>query len=285
LDLSKLTSIIKDFQPEIVFHLAAQPLVSSSYENPVFTYQTNVIGTLNVLISCKGVSSIKSIVNVTTDKVYENTNLDNNYSFKETDVLNGLDPYSNSKSLADLLSQSYFKSFSPNYSLFNVRSGNVIGGGDRSPNRISNDLFKYFVGDKSAPFILRAPNSTRPYLHVLDTLKGYLSVLPIFNGEKTFETFNFGPLNNESINNIDFVTNYAKSWNSKIEIQSGNNSIKESSFLSLNSLKANKILHWHPSFSIIQAIQKTVEFEKVIIANDSIKFLNKLIIETLGGNL
>jgi CDP-glucose 4,6-dehydratase len=285
LDVSTMTSIIKKIQPDIVFHLAAQPLVSTSYENPLRTYQTNVIGTLNVLNVCKGIQSVKSIINVTTDKVYENYNFENNYSFKETDVLNGLDPYSNSKSLADLLSQSFFKSFSPEFSLFNVRSGNVIGGGDRSPNRISNDLLSYFLGDKSKPFILRAPNATRPYMHVIDTLRGYLSILPTFKGKKTFETFNFGPINNESITNKDFVNHYAKSWNSKILIDSGLNPIKESTFLSLNSLKANSVLSWQPNYSILQAIQKTVDFEKAILVNDSINFMNEVILENFGGIL
>ncbi len=278
LDFSKLNKVVNDFTPEIIFHLAAQPLVSYSYENPILTYNTNVMGTLHLLESIRNSKSVKTIVNITTDKVYKNNHLTNDYAFVESDSLNGEDPYSNSKSLADIASESFHKNFLPHVKLFNVRSGNVIGGGDRSKNRISTDLFNYFSNySKDLEFTLRSPNSTRPYMHFLDTLIGYL-LLPL-NSHKlpSFSSFNFGPMNNESITTLDFIREYEKSWELPVKLKMINNPIKESSFLSLNSHKANVELGWRPRFTIKKAIEETVNFEKAILQKEAISFLDNLI--------
>ena len=165
-DLQNVKRIFDEFKPEIVFHLAAQPLVIDSYKNPVYTFDVNVIGTVNILECIRLNPCVKSFVNVTTDKVYENQEQEN-YGYVETDRLNGYDPYSNSKSCSELVTASYCKSFfsDRNLAVSTCRAGNVIGGGDFSENRIVPDCIKYTV--KTIPIIVRNPNSVRPYQHVL----------------------------------------------------------------------------------------------------------------------
>ena len=203
-DYNKLKKSIKDFSPDFVVHMAAQSLVRESYGSPKYTYEVNTLGTVNILNILNELRFIKSALIITTDKVYFNNNKKNYY--KENDFLGGLDPYSNSKSCAELAVNSYNRSFFKKKNIFvtTARAGNVIGGGDFSKDRILPDYFRSLLKNKK--LILRSPNSIRPWQHVLDPLYGYLLLLmKLYKKQKLANSsFNFGPrkLNNQSVSNI-----------------------------------------------------------------------------------
>jgi CDP-glucose 4,6-dehydratase len=192
LDTEKLEKTINDYQPDIVFHLAAQPLVRLSYSEPLLTYQTNVIGTLNVLEAARKTNSIKAFVNITTDKCYENKEIARGY--KEDEPMGGYDMYSSSKGCVEIMSSSYRRSFlKEGYAMATARAGNVIGGGDWSADRLVPDCIKSIIN--SEKINIRNPESTRPWQHVLEPLSGYLRLgqLLMEEGGKYAEGFNFGP--------------------------------------------------------------------------------------------
>jgi CDP-glucose 4,6-dehydratase len=263
LNYDGLKSVFKEFQPEIVFHLAAQSLVKYSYENPIETYQTNVIGTLNVLEVSRQTESVKAIINVTSDKCYENREWI--WGYRENDPMGGYDPYSSSKGCAELLTQSFRKSFFDGNTrqvlLASVRAGNVIGGGDWSQDRLIPDLIKAAAIGKETE--IRNPLATRPWQHVLDPLSGYLLLgWKLLEGENKFaDGWNFGP-NLSSNLSVQEIASEAKMFWPKIKyvIGSTKDQHHEANLLMLDCSKANKMLKWTPVWEKSQTIQKTVEW-------------------------
>ena len=262
LDENTLNKTFAEFKPEIVFHLAAQPLVRLSYSEPVKTYETNVIGTLKVFEAARQVGSVKAFVNITTDKCYENKEVTRPY--KEDDPFGGYDMYSSSKGCAEILSSSYRRSFLQNegYALATVRAGNVIGGGDWALDRLVPDCVRAIEMNQTIE--IRNPHATRPWQHVLEPLSGYLLLghLLLTEGKKYAEGFNLGP-DNKSILTVaevakQVVENYGKG---EIKVHKKDN-LHEANLLTLDITKACEILHWVPSLSAEQAIQKTVAWYK-----------------------
>ena len=259
-DLARLQKEIADFQPDIVLHLAAQPLVRESYKAPVVTYETNVMGTVNLLEACRGVSSIKSIVNVTTDKVYENKEWE--WGYREHERLCGFDPYSNSKSCSELVTHSYkncFYNMSDSPALSTARSGNVIGGGDFSTDRIIPDCVSAAVADRE--IVVRNPHSTRPYQHVLECLRGYLLLAALQYEDKSYAgNYNFGPDDESCVATGVLVDLFCKKWRGAKWVNKSDNGPHEANFLKLDCAKAKKILGWYPVLDIERAISLTTEW-------------------------
>ena len=260
-NIKKLKKSITKSKPEIIFHLAAQPLVLESYRSPLKTFTTNMIGTLNLLECIRKVKSIKSVVIITTDKVYKIKKKNINYS--ELDELGGFDPYSASKVGAEIIVNSYIKSFFKNSSLQNkistVRAGNVIGGGDFSKNRLIPDIISAINNKKKIN--IRNPNNIRPWQHVLDPLTGYLIL-----AEKQFtnkiknegHSWNFGPSKNSFKRVIDIINYIKKFQNFKYNLKK-NNQFEETNVLKLNSVKAKNKLNWATKWSLTEAITKRLE--------------------------
>lgn len=262
-DYDALLKNIKKAKPEIIFHLAAQPLVRESYKQPVYTYETNVIGTVKLLEACRKLSSARSIVNITTDKVYENKEDDR--AFKENENLCGYDPYSNSKSCSDIITYSYRNSFfyekdSP--ALSTARSGNVIGGGDFAADRIIPDCVR--AAQNKKPVVIRNPKSTRPYQHVLDCLSGYLLLAEKqYRNKKLQGSYNFGPEKNDVVNNAALVKMFCDYWGNGFTSNSKcDNGPHEAKFLKLDITKAKKVLGWKPMLNVNKAVELTVEWSK-----------------------
>lgn len=260
-DLNSIVELVKTVRPEIVFHLAAQPIVRESYVNPVDTYTTNVIGTVNILEAIRLVDSVKSFVNVTTDKVYENKEWV--WGYRENERLCGFDPYSNSKSCSELVTYSYRNSFfdkEDSTAISTARSGNVIGGGDFSVDRIVPDCVRASINKQ--PIIVRNPHSTRPYQHVLECLRGYLT-LAIKQYDKSYaDNYNFGPDDSDCVTTGTIVDLFCKYWNGASWINKSDDGPHEANFLKLDCSKAKSVLNWYPIWGIDTALQKTVEWYK-----------------------
>ena len=257
-DGEKTAKAIKKISPDVVMHLAAQPLVRQSYLNPRETFETNAIGTLNVLEGVSNCSSVVAHVVVTTDKVYRNVNQAKGYV--ESDPLGGEDPYSASKAMADILTHSWITSF-PGAPTATVRAGNVIGGGDVSPDRLFPDLIDAY--SKGTQPILRYPDSVRPWQHVLDCLNGYLLIAEALLQGVEIGEINIGP-GSESFVTVgkiaDLVSQYyggEKSW-----ILDSNQKPHEAGLLALDAAKANKILNWKDKLKFEEAVSWTVEWHK-----------------------
>lgn len=270
-DLEALKRTINKFNPEIIFHLAAQPLVLASYENPQYTFETNIMGTVNILEAIRTNGKVKSFLNVTTDKVYEN-NDDPHHAFKENEPLNGFDPYSNSKSCSELVTSSYKKSFFNNddaTAISTARAGNVIGGGDFSENRIIPDCVRALMNNKIMQ--IRNPNSVRPYQHVLEPLFCYLLIAYAqFYDKKYSGSYNIGPLENDSLSTIELVKIFAKHADN---FKYANKEIKqnhEAEYLRLDCQKMRSTFNWEPCWNIETAVIKTVEFTKALIDGEDV---------------
>lgn len=283
---SQLKVAYENAQPEIVLHLAAQPIVRDSYKDPVKTYETNVMGTVNILECIRNNKCTKSFLNVTTDKVYHNNEWE--WGYREDDPLDGFDPYSNSKSCSELVTHSYRNSFFSDGSvaISTARAGNVIGGGDFANERIIPDCVRAL---KNAEVIsVRNPYSTRPYQHVLEPLVAYLMI-----AQKQYEDTNFADWYNVGPDDCDCITtgelanlfcikwgNGAK-WENKFTIGP-----HEANFLKLDCSKIKKILGWKPRWNISQAIEKTCEWTKAWLAEDDIpSVMDRQISEYLEGNI
>lgn len=265
----KLQKEINTFRPDIIFHLAAQPLVRNSYQKPVETYETNVIGTLKVFEACRSVDSIKAIVNITTDKCYDNKEWI--WGYRENDALGGYDPYSSSKACSEILTSSYRNSYfnlkdygkSHGVLLSSVRAGNVIGGGDWAEDRLIPDIMK--ATHNNQPVQIRNPWATRPWQHVLEPLSGYLLVgNELLKGNKEFaDSWNFGP---EDISNlsVEQVCNYLTKYWDKINFNftNPNEGPHEANLLKLDCSKANTLLKWKPVWSNETCFLKTVNWYK-----------------------
>ena len=264
-NFKKINKIIKKEKPDIIFHLAAQSIVSLSYLNPLKTLSTNILGSANILESIR-VNKISHLVYITSDKCY--LNVEKNVSYKETDLLGGMDNYSSSKAAAELIFKSYFKSFYKNkfLSIATARAGNVIGGGDLKENRIVPDIIKAIQLKKNIN--IRSPNSTRPWQHVLEPLSGYLKL-----GSKLIKkeirnnkipSWNFGPYKHNCKRVILIVKKILIFWGAehkKITINA-NSKFKESKLLSLNINKAKRELKWIPQLTLDESLKLTVDWYK-----------------------
>tara|TARA_A100001011_G_scaffold387826_1_gene466326 strand:- start:10942 stop:12033 length:1092 start_codon:yes stop_codon:yes gene_type:complete len=265
-DEKKITKIIKLYKPDYIFHLAAQSLVKKSYLKSRYTFMTNTIGTLNILEALKNYNPLKvcSVVIITSDKSYKNVELKRGY--KEDDILGGYDPYSASKASAELIIQSYFKTFlvkKKNIKISVARAGNVIGGGDWSEDRIIPDCMRSIF--KKKRLILRFPKSTRPWQHVLEALYGYmlLALKQKKNQKINGNVFNFGPNNQSSIRVIDLIRKIKKRWNLlKWKIFVPSKAVYESKLLKLNSNKAFKLLNWKCHLNTDQTLSMVVDWYK-----------------------
>ncbi|UTY33206.1 CDP-glucose 4,6-dehydratase [Treponema putidum] len=269
-DREKLIKSVKNVKPDIVFHLAAQPLVRLSYKEPAATYSTNVMGTVNILEAVRQCYSVKSFVNVTTDKVYENKEWC--WGYRENENLCGFDPYSNSKSCSELVTYSYRNSFFAGFespAISTARSGNVIGGGDYAEDRIIPDCIRAVQNNK--PIVLRNPGSTRPYQHVLECLSGYLLLAQAQYEDKKLEgAYNFGPDDESCVTTGGLTDIFCKAWGNGVQWGSKDeNGPHEANFLKLDNTKAKNMLHWNPHWKIKNAVEKVVEWEKNIAAGIS----------------
>ena len=262
-DLEKLSRTFAEFKPEIVFHLAAQPIVLEGYKNPVATYSTNVMGTVNILECLRQNDSVKSFINVTTDKVYHNNEWC--YGYRETDELNGIDPYSNSKSCSELVTQCYNRSFfyDRDISVSTVRAGNVIGGGDFAEFRIIPDCVRAALTGQAIQ--VRNPNSIRPYQHVLEPLFAYMMIAEKQYGDRNFaDSYNVGPSENDNLTTGNLVEIFCKSWGENLRWESRSlNQPREANFLKLDCSKIKSVFNWTPTWNIKTAIEKTVDWYKV----------------------
>ncbi|AZZ36567.1 CDP-glucose 4,6-dehydratase [Bdellovibrio sp. qaytius] len=266
-DYDKVLQTVKDFKPEIVFHMAAQPLVRYSYEAPVETYRTNVMGTVNILDACLKVEGIKAVINVTTDKCYENYEWI--WGYKETDRLGGSDPYSNSKGCSEMVTQSYRKSFyeKKKIPIASARAGNVIGGGDWARDRLLPDLMMSIISKKK--LVIRNPKSTRPWQHVLEPLSGYLVL-----AQKMYETqsleldsFNFGPHDDEAQNVEYIVKQLLSKWDDNAGYEVIPSDIIEATYLKLDCSKAKSVLNWKSKLTINQCLDMIIDWNKKAQAN------------------
>lgn len=268
-DLQHLYSILKEHKPTFVFHLAAQSLVRLSYEKPIETFQTNVIGTLNILEGIRKIPTIRSCIIMTSDKCYENREWV--YAYRENDSLGGSDPYSASKGAAEIITSSYRKSFFENLvqnkkiGIASVRAGNVIGGGDWAKDRIMSDSMRSLLSKKI--ITVRNPNAVRPWQHVLEPLAGllWLSARMIENPIKYSGPWNFGPsISNSNVTVKDIVLKTIKQWGGGKwkETKNSKSAHPESNYLRLDSTKAANLLQWYPVYSIEDAISETVSWYK-----------------------
>lgn len=263
-DLAHLTEVFDRAQPELVLHLAAQPIVRTSYEQPVYTYETNVMGTVNILECVRTHPCVKSFLNVTTDKVYENKEWA--WGYRENEPLDGYDPYSNSKSCSELVTHSYKSSFFQDgrTAISTARAGNVIGGGDFARDRIIPDCIRA-AADKQ-PIIVRNPYSTRPYQHVLEPVMAYLMI-----AQKQYENptlaswYNVGPDDCDCVTTGELTTLFCRAWGDGMtwENRSEANAPHEANFLKLDCSKIKTTFGWKPRWHMQEAIQKTVEWSKV----------------------
>jgi CDP-glucose 4,6-dehydratase len=260
-NFKKLCDVINNFKPHFIFHLAAQPLVINSYKDPISTYNTNVNGTLNILEAIRKTDFVSVGIIVTSDKCYEINN--SKVSYKETDPLGGIDPYSASKAVCEIITNSYIKSYfsikgSPN--IASVRAGNVIGGGDWAENRIVPDCIKSIENGK--PIMLRNPQATRPWQHVLEPLSGYLTLGKVLyeKGKKYQSAWNFGPKLNDSKSVEDVAKAIIKYLgNGNISYENFEEEYKESILLAIDIQKSKKFLDWNPKLSFDEAIKLTVD--------------------------
>ncbi|MDC3047198.1 CDP-glucose 4,6-dehydratase [Prochlorococcus sp. AH-736-A21] len=261
-DHFKVSNLIKDIRPDFIFHLAAQPLVKYSYDNPIETWKTNVNGTINVLNSLRLLDKKCISIFITSDKCYANSEWV--WGYRENDMLGGDDPYSASKGAAEIAIKSYQKSFFKNGEILvaSVRAGNVIGGGDWAQDRIVPDCIRAW--SKNQTVEIRSGNSTRPWQHVLEPLSGYLKLAKELNTNPKLNgnPFNFGPNSNQNYTVIDVVKELSKKWESSSwkENQDKMTKIKESKLLKLNCDKALHLLNWSPTLNFKETIDFTIDW-------------------------
>ena len=269
-DLEAFKQAMQEANPSIVIHLAAQPLVVDSYSDPVTTYSTNVMGVVNMFEAIRSCSSVKAVLNITTDKCYENN--EQLIGYHENDPMGGHDPYSASKGCSELISASYRKSFFNDLgvAIATARAGNVIGGGDWAKNRIIPDAMKAFANNQK--LLVRNPNSIRPWQHVLEPLFGYLMLCQqLINKPDTFSgAWNFGP-NQEDARPVSVLADIiAKSWGGNAEWRDDNKKHPhEANYLKLDCSKAKNILNWKPIWTLDQSLVETVKWYKAFYNNEN----------------
>ena len=271
-NLDQLMKTFADAQPEIVFHLAAQPIVRDSYKDPRYTYETNVMGTVNLLECVRKSASVKSVLNVTTDKVYHNNEWC--WGYRENEPLDGYDPYSNSKSCSELVTHSYINSFFNNPdspAISTARAGNVIGGGDFANDRIIPDCIRAMKDGKVIK--VRNPFSTRPYQHVLEPLAVYLIIAQKQYEDREFAGFyNVGPDDCDCVTTGELVDLFCKTWGdtAQWENQAEKDAPHEANFLKLDCSKIKATFGWKPRWHITECVEMVCRFSKVWINNESI---------------
>ena len=261
-DLEHLKKVFEDVKPEIVFHLAAQPIVRDSYKDPRYTYETNVMGTVNILECIRSSGNIKSFLNVTTDKVYLNKEWE--WGYRENEELDGYDPYSNSKSCSELVTHSYKNSFfnDGRVAISTARAGNVIGGGDFANDRIIPDCVRSAL--KQEDIIVRNPFSTRPYQHVLEPLFAYLMIAyKQYEDNKYSGWYNVGPDEVDCFQTGALVDIFVTKWGDGIKwINKYDGGPHEANFLKLDCSKIKTVFGWKPTWNLETAIEKVVEWTK-----------------------
>ena len=269
-DLDHLKKVFEQTQPEIVLHLAAQPIVRDSYKDPVYTYETNVMGTVNICECVRLNPCVKSFLNVTTDKVYKNNEWE--WGYRENEPLDGFDPYSNSKSCSELVTHSYINSFFNNMNLAvsTARAGNVIGGGDFANDRIVPDCVRAAIEGKD--IIVRNPHSTRPYQHVLEPLAAYLIIAQKqFEDKKYAGFYNVGPDETDCVTTGNLVDTFCAKWGEGIKwIDRYDGGPHEANFLKLDCSKLKTTFGWKPRWNFDTAIEKSVEWSKVYAAGGDV---------------
>lgn len=271
-NLNSMLEIFSQFKPEIIFHLAAQPIVRESYKAAYETYETNIMGTINILEAARLSKSTKVVLNITTDKCY--SGLEKPRSFNEKDCLGGSDPYSSSKACSEIISHAYRLSFlsENDIHLATARAGNVIGGGDWAQDRLIPDTLRSLEYNKGVT--LRYPNSVRPWQHVLEPLSGYLLLAEkLYTCKKEFaESWNFGPNENETFTVSQVVENIYKIWGSDINwINEQEKQLHEDSFLKLDITKAKNRLKWYPRLSLKEALIYLIDWHKSYLNNENLR--------------
>ena len=283
-DFDSLKDVIRRTRPEVVFHLAAQPLVRLSYEEPRLTFETNIMGTVNLLEAIRQEGqSVISLVNVTTDKVYENHDLET--AFAEDDPLNGYDPYSNSKSCSDIITQSYRRSFfgTGDMAVSTARAGNVIGGCDFAKDRLIPDCVRAAAARET--IILRNPHAVRPFQHVFEPLAAYLLLGMRQVEERSLEgAYNVGPDRSDCVPAGVLAETFCRAWNDltgdrlDYKVQ-GDGGPHEAGFLMLDNSKIKEKLGWESRWDILKAVEKTAEMEDVRLTGGSVR---KVLDEQIG---
>lgn len=272
-DLEKVKKSVIEIKPDIVIHMAAQPLVRYSYQEPVETYMTNVMGTVNLFEAVRASGNVKAILNVTSDKCYENQEREAGY--KEFDPMGGYDPYSSSKGCAELVTSAYRKSFfeREGVGLASGRAGNVIGGGDWASDRLVPDIVRSVLNNEK--LIIRNPKATRPWQHVLEPVGGYLHLTEkLYLGGKSYaEGFNFGPAKSDHCDVENIILKMNKHWNNKInyEIVKSDKKLHEAHLLSLDCLKAEAKLNWKPRWHLDHALKATVNWNELRLAKEPVQ--------------
>lgn len=295
-DIKSVTGDIRDYkelkeafdkaQPEIVLHLAAQPIVRDGYRNPSYTYETNVMGTVNILECIRNSNCVRSFLNVTTDKVYLNKEWE--WGYREDDELDGYDPYSNSKSCSELITHSYKRSFFDDgpAAVSTARAGNVIGGGDFSSDRIIPDCIRAAV--RHEDIVLRNPHSTRPYQHVLEPLYAYLMIAAAQYEDKNYEGFyNVGPDDADCFQTGALADLFVKHWGDGMKWTGCNDGgPHEANFLKLDSSRIRTVFGWRPRWNLDKAVEKTVEWSRCFNEGGDVRAcMDREIKEYLGEEL
>lgn len=270
-DLAKLNETMQKYRPEIVIHMAAQPIVRESYAEPVYTYETNVMGTVNICEAVRLCDSVKSFVNVTTDKVYKNNEWE--WGYRENDALDGYDPYSNSKSCSELVTSSYIKSFFYNrdIAVSTCRAGNVIGGGDFAKDRIIPDCVRAMEAKQE--ITVRNPYSTRPYQHVLEPVVTYLVLaMKQYEDKSLAGNYNIGPDDCDCAATGELVDLFCSHWGDGAAWKNvaDKNAPHEANFLKLDCSRIKRVLGWSPRWHISDAIEKVTEWSKVYLSGGDI---------------
>ncbi len=285
-DLTSLSTALAASEAEIVFHMAAQPLVRLSYETPVETYATNVMGTVNLLEACRHAPCVRAVVVVTSDKCYENREW--LWGYREDEPLGGYDPYSNSKGCAELVTSAYRRSFgaSGRVRISSVRAGNVIGGGDFSQDRLVPDIVRALCAGHRVR--IRNPNAIRPWQHVLEPVSGYIRLaehLACAQGELYAEAWNFGPSDSNDQTVRDIVDTSCRYWSEDAswEIDAGEQ-VHEASYLKLDSSKARHRLGWVPKWNFATTVRRTLDWYKMEHAGEDMVDFTKHQIEAYFGS-
>lgn len=274
-DYVSLKKVFDDFQPQIVLHLAAQPIVREGYVDPVYTYETNVMGTVNILECVRKSTSVRSFLNVTTDKVYLNKEWE--WGYRENEELDGYDPYSNSKSCSELVTHcyknSFFNSDNTHVAISTARAGNVIGGGDFAPDRIIPDCVRAAVERKD--IIVRNPHSTRPYQHVLEPLYAYLMIAAKQYNESSYAGwYNVGPDESDCYKTGQLVDLFVSKWGEGLKwINQYDGGPHEANFLKLDCSKIKSVFGWKPRWNLDVAVEKVVEWSKCWYSGGDIELL------------
>ena len=266
-----VNQVFKKFRPEIVIHMAAQPLVLHSYREPLETYSTNLMGTVHILESVRLSNSVRILVNVTTDKCYENREWV--WGYREDEPMGGADPYSNSKGCAELATSAYRQSFfsKAGIGIASVRAGNVIGGGDWALNRLIPDILRSF--EQKKPVIIRNPNSIRPWQHVLEPLSGYLRLAELLWEDPLRYSggWNFGPHDDDAKTVLSIVEYMVKKWGNGAEWIQESSSLHEASYLKLDISKSRNYIGWNPRWSLEKALDSTIDWYKSYIEKGNLR--------------